>query len=464
MSPDDLPPPAALTAITAIVLAAGAGTRMRSALPKVEHPLCGRPLLLHVIDALREAGIDRLVIVTGHQEERVQRLLRGLDQPGLHLSAVTQAEQRGTGHAVLQARDAVGTGRVLVVNGDLALIRADQIRLLLGESKAKAAIAVAAVPEPHGLGRIVRDEAGGVAAIVEEADADPAVAAVTEVNLGIYAFDAAWLWSALGSLAPSRSGEIYLTDAIALAARDPGGVRALRVLAPDGRINIEDRRDLARAEGLLRKRIIDHWLSAGVTVVDPATTYIDAEVRIGADTVLEPGTHLRGATQVGGECRLGPNTIVRDTTIGDGCTLVGCSIEGAVLGARVAVGPYSTLRPGTRLDDEVQIGTHAETKNAHLGARVHMGHFSYVGDAEVGADSNIGAGAITCNFDGAQKHRTIIGKGVFIGSDSLLIAPIEIGDGAATGAGAVVNHSVPPGGRVAGHPARAGGAGWRGAG
>ncbi len=443
-----------LRATTAVVLAAGAGTRMRSSHPKVLHPICGRPMLLHVLHAVREAGVEQIVVVTGHEEAAVRERVDGFVSNGASVRFSSQVEQRGTGHATLQAQRAVRTPRALVVNGDLALITAEQIRAVLAAPPARAVVATAEVPDPAGLGRIVRDDGGGIATIVEEADADSEAAAIREVNLGIYRFDAPWLWATLESLQASPSGEFYLTDAVAIAARGARGALPVRTSAPEGRINVEDRRDLARAEACMRDRIRTRWLEAGVTMRDPASTYIDADVEIGCDTVLEPGTHLRGATKLGGDCLAGPNSVIQDTQTGDGCTLVGCSIEEARLGDRVRVGPYSTIRSGTVLDDDVHVGTHAETKNAHLHRGVQMAHFAYVGDADVGVETNIGAGAITCNFDGVAKHRTVIGERVFIGSDSLLIAPIEIGDGAVTGAGAVVNRSVPAGARVLGHPAR----------
>ena len=425
---------------------------MRSALPKVLQPVCGRAMVLHVLHALHEAGVERTVVVIGHGGAAVRAAVEGCGQAP-NVAYVTQAEPRGTGHATLQARTIAGDGRVLVVNGDMPLVSADQLRTVLEANAASAAVATAEVPDPHNMGRLVRSEAGGIAAIVEEADADAATAAIREVNLGIYAFEGSWLWHTLATLAPSASGEIYLTDAVTVAARE-GGALPVPVSAPDGRINVEDRADLMRAEHVMRHRIQEHWLTRGVSIVDPETTYIDADVVIHGDTVLEPGTHLGGSTVVGERCTLGPNAVVRNCQLGDGCRLESCTLEGAVLGAEVTVGPYSTIRPGSVLDDGVHIGTHAEVKNARLHRNVRMGHFSYVGDAEVGAETNIGAGVITCNFDGRAKHRTVIGQQAFIGSDTLLIAPIELGDGVSTGAGSVVNKSVEAGGRVVGNPAR----------
>ena len=439
---------------TAVVLAAGAGTRMRSRLPKVLHPLAGRPMLLHVLHAVRAAGIPRAVVVTGIDEEQVRAGVSSDDVEGLDITFAHQAEPRGTGNALLQAREVVTGERVVVVNGDLGLLTGTHLRALVAATPCRAAVATITVADPAGLGRVVRDGAGRLTAIVEEVETSAETARIDEVCAGLYRFETAWLWPALAALPAGASGEIYLTDAIARAAVEPGGALAVPIDAADGPLNVEDRQDLARAERVLRARLRTAWMRGGVTIVDPATTYIDADVHIEPDTVLEPGTHLRGRTVVGGGSRLGPNAVLRDAVVGANCVLEQCSVTDAILGDGVTVGPYSTLRAGTVLDDGVHIGTHAETKNAHLHAGVTMGHFSYLGDAEVGAGTNIGAGAITCNYDGTAKHRTLIGERVFIGSDSLLIAPLAIGDDARTGAGAVVTRDVPARRRVVGHPAR----------
>ena len=433
---------------------------MRSDLPKVLHPLAGRPMVLHVLQALRAGGVRRAVVVTGHGAEAVEAAIEAGRPDGLAVAFVRQGEAGGTGHATLQAREAAPSGDVLIVNGDLALVRPADVRALRSVefggrgsgTRVRLALAAARVPDPTGLGR-VRREGERLVAVVEEADADAATAAIDEVNVGLYRADAAWLWRTLAALPPSASGEIYLTDAVAVAVAE-GAAVAVPIAAPDGSMSVESRRDLARAERAMRERISSRWMDAGVTIVDPATTYIDAGVEIGADTRLEPGTHLRGATVLGRENVVGPNAVLTDTRSGDGCVLVQCSSTGAVLGDHVDVGPFSTLRGGTVLDTHVHIGTHAETKNAHLHADVMMGHFSYLGDVEVGAGSNIGAGTITCNFDGQSKQETVIGAGCFIGSDTMLIAPIRLGDGASTAAGAVVNKDVPAGAIAIGAPAR----------
>jgi bifunctional UDP-N-acetylglucosamine pyrophosphorylase/glucosamine-1-phosphate N-acetyltransferase len=433
---------------------------MRSRLPKVLQPLSGRPILGHILHALRQAGLRETVVVTGHAGDEVRESAIATCPEGLALRFVDQPQPLGTGHAVQQAREQVTTAGVLVVNGDLGLLRPDQVRAVAagqGPSSDRGAITVATaeVPDPTGRGRIVRTDVGLIGAIVEEALVDDATRGIQEINVGLYRFDSAWLWSALDTLQASDTEEMYLPDVVAKAIAEGLATVPVPVDLSDGLLNIENKRDLARAEQGMRRRIVDRHLDSGVTITDPATTYIDAGVCIGADAVIEPGCHLRGTTSVDAESRLGPNAVIRDTHIGARCELVGCTITGSVLGDGVEVGPYTTVRSGTVLDEGVHLGTHVETKNAHLHQGVKVGHFSYVGDAEVGARTNIGAGAITCNFDGESKHRTVIGADVFIGSDSLLIAPLSVGDGARTGAGSVVNKDVPAGASVVGSPARA---------
>ncbi len=438
--------------VTAVVLAAGRGTRMRSDTPKGLHALAGRPVLLHVLHALRDGGLRRAIVVTGHGAEQVEAAIGAAAPAGLDVLFVRQPAPLGTGHAALQALALAPSGEVLVVNGDLPLLRPQDVCAVLAAPPSCLTLAAARVPDPSGLGRVRRD-GGRLQAVVEEADADAATRAIDEVNVGLYRADAAWLWRTLASLPASASGEVYLTGAVARAAAS-GDAGAVVIDAPDGPLNVESQRDLARAGRALRARINDGWMDAGVTIVDPATTYIDAGVLVGEGSRLEPGTHLRGATALGRRNVVGPNSVLIDTRTGDGCALVQCRSEGAVLGDDVDVGAFSTLREGTVLDGQVHIGTHAETKNAHLHRGVQMGHFSYLGDAEVGAGSNIGAGAITCNFDGTRKHRTTIGADCFVGSGTLLIAPVTMGDGAATAAGAVVRKDVPAGRLAAGSAGR----------
>ena len=438
---------------TAIVLAAGSGRRMQSELPKVLHPLAGRPLLLHVLHALAEAEVNDVVLVVGASESAVREAV-SVGAPGeLAIRYSKQGEPRGTADAVLAAQHAVEADEVLVVNGDLGLVTGAQLQTLIDAAPAALVLAGGRVADPAAAGRVLRSEEGALQAVVEAADADEATLAVDEINVGLYRFDAAWLWPALARIQPSVSGELYLTDAVADAV-GLGVAAAALIDLPDGSLSVESRADLARAEQAVRRRVVDGWLDAGVSFIDPAATYVDADVRIGPNTTIEPGVHLRGKCTIGATNRIGPNAVIESTQTGEGCVLESCTVRESRLGERVEVGPYSTIRPGSVLDDDVHVGTHAEVKNARLGAGARMGHFSYVGDADVGAGANIGAGAITCNFDGERKHRTTIGAGAFIGSDSLLIAPVVIGDGATTGAGSVINKDVPAGSRAVGHPAR----------
>ena len=387
--------------VTAIVLAAGRGTRMRSDLPKGLHPLVGAS---H--GAARAAGTAGCGRAPGGGGDGVWGGADGGGggcggAAGLEVRFARQSEALGTGHATLQAKLAAPDGDLLIVNGDVPLLRAEDVCAVLAAPPARLVLAAARVPDPTNLGR-VRREGERLVAVVEEADADRETKAIREVNVGLYRAEAGWLWRTLESLGRSASGEIYLTDAVAQAASE-GEATAVTIDASDGSLSVESRRDLARAERVLRLRINEGWLDAGVTIVDPAATYIDAGVEIGADCRIEPGTHLRGATRLGAGSVVGPNSVVIDTQTGEGCALVQCRSEGAVLADHVDVGAFSTLREGTMLEDSVHIGTHAETKNAHLHRGVMMGHFSYLGDVVVGEESNIGAGAITCNFDGVGE-------------------------------------------------------------
>ena len=441
-------------AATAIVLAAGRGTRMRSAAPKVLQPLAGRPLAGHVLHALAASGIGRAVVVTpgGARGEQIRAALGGCAPPNLDLAFAEQPEPTGTADAARAARTQVQSSELLLVNGDLGLLTERQIAPLLAASGRDALLATARAADPAAMGRIVRDAEGRVCAVVEAREASAEQLQIDEVNVGIYRFRSAWLWAALERRAGSR-GERYATDVIADAAA-AGSLTAVEVPLPEGRLNIETPADLAAAERSVRTRTLRRLEAGGAVIIDPASTWADVDAEAAAGAVIEPGSHLRGRTRIGAGARVGPNAILRDVELGANCALESCTISGSRLGARVAVGPYSTIRAGCVLGDDVQIGTHAELKNARLEAGVKVGHFSYLGDAEIGARANIGAGAITCNYDGEQKQRTRIGAEAFIGSDTLLIAPLEIGARARTGAGAVVTKDVPADGNAVGHPAR----------
>lgn len=439
---------------TAIVLAAGRGTRMRSRLPKVLHPVAGRPMMLHVCDTVRAAGIERIVVVTADADGEVAEAVRA-QVPGA--AVAPQGEPLGTGHAALAARVAAGdASHLLILNADLPLITERTVRELTQRHLQEHAVLTfltAYLEDPTGYGR-VRRQNGRIHGIVEESDADAVTRGQPEVNAGLYAAEAEWLWPVLAGLEPSPRGEVYLTDAIARAVDHPQGAEAYQVVESSEVQQVNTRVELARAEQIMRERIRRRVMLDGVTLVDPATTYIDAGVAIGPDTTLLPGVHLLGSTTVGGGCRIGPSAVVRDSTIGDGCEVGMSTLEGSELAERVTVGPYCHLRPGTRIEADVHLGNYVEVKAARVGARTRVGHFSYIGDADVGADVNIGAGTVTANYDGATKHHTTIGDRAFIGSDSVLIAPVELGADARTGAGTIVTRDVPASARVVGVPGR----------
>ncbi len=433
-----------------MILAAGQGKRMRSSLPKLLHPLAGRPMVRYVVEAARAAGLRPIVIVGG-ESGGIQAAL------GDKVGYAAQGQPLGTGHAVAQARDAVGSAEhLLVLNGDVPLIMPETLeRLMRVHEEASADLTfLTARLDAAEYGLVQRDEQGRVAAVVEAAALESAVEGEAEINSGQYCFRAAWLWPHLAAIPRAANGEQYLTSLVAMAVHEGAAVATVQAGDPDEVRGINDREQLAESEAALRRRINRSHLLAGVTIVDPATAYIDANVTIGADTVIDANTQLRGTTSIGGECRIGPNSIVRDSAIGDRCRIDSSTIEEATLEEDVEAGPYSHLRPGAYLCAGVHIGNFAEVKSARLGRGVKMGHFSYVGDAEVGDDTNIGAGAITCNFDGERKQRTVIGRGVFIGSDTMLVAPVTVGDGARTAAGSVVTKDVPAGALAAGAPAR----------
>ncbi|HWP28595.1 MAG TPA: bifunctional UDP-N-acetylglucosamine diphosphorylase/glucosamine-1-phosphate N-acetyltransferase GlmU [Chloroflexota bacterium] len=415
---------------------------MRSQLPKVLHPLAGQPMIVYVLEAAEAAGAGDLVVVVGPGADQVRAVL------GTRARYATQEVPLGTGHAVLQAYPLLAPAceRLLVLYGDTPLLTADSLRTLLAASReATIALLTAEVDAPQAYGRIVRDAAGRVLRVVEEVDAAGAERGIREVNVGAYVFDTAWLGAHLPQLRPSRSGEYYLTDLVALAAAEGQAIATVPLADPVEGLGVNDRCQLARAEAVLRGRVRERLMRAGVTLIDPASTFVDATVEVGVDTVLYPHTFLQGRTRVGARCEIGPSTQLVDTEVGDACRIVWSVLEGAVLSENVQVGPFAHLRPGARLARGVVIGNYAEVKNSILHEDVQQHHFSYIGDAEVGRGTNIGAGTITCNYDGQQKHRTEIGPEVFLGSDTLLVAPVRLGARSGTGAGAVVVRDVPEG-------------------
>jgi bifunctional UDP-N-acetylglucosamine pyrophosphorylase/glucosamine-1-phosphate N-acetyltransferase len=448
--------------LVAVVLAAGEGTRMRSGTPKVLHPLCGRPMVLHVVDALAELPLERIVVVVGHGAERVTKTLQEQLVTEVRVDFVEQHVQRGTGDAMsvalTQFDDADAEDDILVLPSDAPLVRAETLAKLATQHRledAAASILTAVVPEPTGLGRVIRDKDDRVSRVVEHADADADERAIDEINTSIYCFRRNLLAPALRRLSPENAqGEYYLTDAIGVL-RDAGHrVIALQAEDPGEAIMVNDRVQLAQAETELRSRINRVWMRAGVTMVDPSATYIDAGVELEPDVRLLPGTILEGRSVVGSGTVLGPDVRLTDTLVGERVRMSYAVAREAEIGDDCEIGPFAYVRPGTRLAAGVKIGTYVEVKNSEIGAGTKVPHLSYVGDADIGADANLGASTITANYDGENKHRTTIGDGVHTGVHTSLVAPVEVGEGAETGAGSVVTHDVAPGRLVKGIPAR----------
>lgn len=442
--------------LAAVVLAAGKSTRFKSRRVKILHPVAGIPMIRYTLDAVARVGAARVVLVLGQQADQVTPLLAG-QSPSVE--TCLQAEQLGTGHALLQARGLLegACDTVLCLYGDMPLLGADTLRALYDRHRqAGASLSLLTVvsPQTMGFGRIVRGTDGRVVRIVEEDQATPDERAIMELNVGVYCFDAAWLWPRLAALPVSPRGEFFLTDLVGTAVREGWLVESVAVPSHEEVLGVNTREQMARVEQVVRDRVRRRLMADGVTLIDPSAAYVDAAVQVGADTVIYPGTILEGATTVGRDCVLGPGTHLVDSVVGDGCRIVSSLLESAVVEDNVHVGPFSHLRPGAVVRRGARVGNFAEIKNSELGAGSHMGHFSYLGDATVGEQVNVSAGVITCNFDGREKHRTDIGDGVFLGSDTLLVAPVKVGKGARTGAGAVVTHDVADGDLVVGVPAR----------
>lgn len=439
---------------TGVILAAGQGTRMKSYLPKTLHTVCGKSLIGHVVDAMKSAGASSVVAVVSPSIAEMPELRAAI---GDDVVIAIQSEPLGTAHALECAREAVGSATTVVVAaGDMALVRPESISDMVrshGESGSLLSVLTATVDDPFGFGRIVRDSSGVVKAIVEEIDTDAEQKLICEMNTGLYCIQIPWAWDELEKLGISSVGEKFLTDLIAVAASS-GNASTASVRDASEALGVNNRIQLAEVEHAMRDGIRRQHMLSGVTIRDPETTYVDADVEIGQDTELLPGNHIRTGTRIGMNCVIGPNSILRDCVIGDGATIISSHVEGAKIGADISVGPFSRIRTGTHIETGAYVGNFAEIKNSRIGSGSHVGHFSYVGDTELGKDVNIGAGTVTANFDGVNKHRTIIGDRAKIGSDTVIVAPVTIGEDASTGSGSVVNRDVAAGETVVGVPAK----------
>lgn len=424
-----------------VVMAAGKGTRMKSKLPKVMHKLAGKPLIEHVLDAVKALGIERPLVILGHGRELVETELGG------QVQVVVQAEQLGTGHALMQALPYLeGVDDVLVLSGDQPLLNEETLRALrqLHEVEdCRATVLTAVLSDPYGYGRVVKD-GNQLLKIVEEKDATAEERLIREINTGTYCFNVRALKEALAQIKPQNAqGEYYLTDVFSFFLARGQKVLAYVTEDPTEALGINSRRQLAEAEKIVRERILHYWMDEGVTITDPASTFIEAGVALARDVTILPFTFLQGNTRIEEDAVIGPHVLLDSCQCQEGCEISHTVARNAVIGARSTVGPFAYLRPGTHLEENVKIGDFVEIKNSFVGTGSKIPHLSYIGDASVGKAVNIGAGTITCNYDGVKKHSTRIGDNAFIGSNTNLVAPLEIGARAMTGAGSTVTKDVP---------------------
>ncbi|WP_408955113.1 bifunctional UDP-N-acetylglucosamine diphosphorylase/glucosamine-1-phosphate N-acetyltransferase GlmU [Natroniella sp. ANB-PHB2] len=443
-----------MTQLVTITLAAGKGTRMKSNLPKVLHQVAGKSMVQHVVDTASDLEPVNNIAIVGYKSELVKEETEG------EIEFVKQEEQLGTGHAVMQAQDKLASfsGTVLVLYGDTPLLTVETLEELLAKrqsSNSAMTVLTTKVVDPTGYGRIVRDDNGQIARIVEEKDTSSQEAKIDEINTGICAFDSQLLVENLTELeADNAQGEYYLTDLVGILVEKGERVSALLTANHQETIGVNSRRHLAKAEKTLRKRICNHHLDRGVTIIDPANTYIDAEVEIGQDSIICPFTFLEGETKLGSEVVIGSQSRIVDSELGDGVEVKSSTIVESKVGDDSLVGPYAYLRPGSELAENVKVSDFVEVKKSQIGSGSKVPHLSYIGDAKIGQNVNVGAGTITANYDGQNKHQTVIEDDVFVGSDSTLIAPVKIGQGAVTGAGAVVKDDVEDGDTIVGVPAK----------
>ena len=439
--------------LAGVVMAAGQGSRMRSRTPKPLHRICGREMVRYPVELLKSAGAGRVVVVVSPDNQEAIRAVLGNS-----VEYAVQPQRDGTAGALaccaplLQGQ----AERLLVLGGDTPLVSAESVARLLGKQAARAAqmtILTASVAGKSDLGRVVMQDAR-VVEIIEAADATGILdGTAASVNAGVYCFEPEWLWKAIKRVRPSPSGELYLTALAAIGYADGYGVFAAEAADPSEALGVNDRIQLSVVEESMRRRIREHWMLQGVTMTDPDSVYINADVTIGMDTVILPNTMLTGHTSIGENCEIGPNSVIRDSTIGNGCRVTASALEEAVMEDHTDIGPFSHLRPGAYLESGVHIGNYVEVKESRFKTGAVMGHFGYAGDATIGARVNVGAGMITCNYDGKDKHRTVVEDDAFIGCDTMLVAPVTVGEGSVTGAGAVVTKDIPPARLAVGVPA-----------
>ena len=442
--------------IASVVLAAGMGTRMKSRLPKMMHPLLGKPIVAHALSAVMGASDLPPVVVLGHGSDLVRNYIS--EEFDDNVQFALQAEQLGTGHAVMSAEGLLAgkSELVLVTFADMPLIRKETISALVKfhqDNDSVLTMTSVVGDVPRGFGRVLRDADRKLIGIVEEADANPEQLKVNEYNVSVWCFQADWLWKNLKKIKTSPKGEYYLTDLVGMALEQGEKADALILDDQNEGLGINARVDLADCERALRKKVIRNWMLEGVSFLDPDSCTVELDVKIGQDTVILPNTHLCGKTLIGENCKIGPETTLLDTKVGDDCTILNSVAEYAEIGNHVEMGPFCHLRKGAVLKDGVHLGNFAEVKDSVLDEGTKMGHFSYIGNANIGKNVNIGAGTITCNYDGKHKHLTEIGDDTFIGSDTMLVAPLKIGKNAKTGAGSVVTKDVPDNTLVYGVPA-----------
>jgi bifunctional UDP-N-acetylglucosamine pyrophosphorylase/glucosamine-1-phosphate N-acetyltransferase len=433
--------------LAVVILAAGMGKRLKSDIPKVLHPVLGRPMLSYVLDAVETLSPKRVVVVVGHGAEGVKKV-----STSKKITYVTQGKQLGTGHAANCARSALENfkGNILILNGDFPLITTSSLKKFMNDhekKKADLSILTALIDDPHGYGRIRRDQNGGVIGIIEEKDASREERFIDEINSGTYCVKSSFLWNALKKInSKNKQSEYYLTDIVGAAHKDSLKINGALVSDSDEVMGVNDRAELSYVESVLKWRVNEGLMRSGVTLIDPETTYISPEVKVGRDTTIYPNTHIYGNSQIGRNCVIGPSTWIEDSKFGNEVVVKSsCYITGATIKNNVSVGPFAHIRPEALIMDGAKIGNFVEIKKSKIGPGSKVSHLSYVGDTVMGKDVNIGAGTITCNYDGINKHKTVIEDNVFIGSDTMLVAPIKIGKGATTGAGSTISKDVPQG-------------------